>query len=150
MASQIALAVASLDEEKKLCHLVAALDILYKYEITICVRDAALNTDKKVRNLIIAILPELDPNCPFSDDGAFIGEEPPIRKSLRAYLCYGITNWLLESDVNQLEKDGRRELVASLIKITIGDALDKRTVRYNIISAEMSKLEGSLAVALGK
>lgn len=92
---------------------------------------------------------QLDELNPCSEHSLLVDREQSIRKSLRAYMCYGILNWLLESGVGQIE-ESRKKLVESLIENLIGDALDKQTVRYNLISAEVNKLEGSLAVAMGE
>ncbi|XP_046430819.1 gem-associated protein 5 isoform X1 [Neodiprion fabricii] len=147
VGSQIALAITCVDNEKKLRHLVAAADAASRYEASIQSATAVVGRHK---NFLIKLLSQLEEKSPMSEDCLFAAKEPSIRKSLRAYLCYGILNWVIDSDITYLEKEGRQELVISLIENVIRDALAKQTVRHNMMSAEINKLEGKLTISMGK
>ncbi|XP_012265129.2 gem-associated protein 5 isoform X2 [Athalia rosae] len=144
ICGQIALATVCVELEKKLHHLVTALEIIYRFEAAKHLQRGESETDSKEgqRNLMTKLLSQLNSILNIKSTG--------LGKSLRAFWCYGVLNWLLDSDLQQAELEGKRELVASFIEDTIDDALDKQAVRHKVLSAEINKLEGLLVLNMGK
>ncbi|XP_043665145.1 gem-associated protein 5-like isoform X2 [Vespula pensylvanica] len=72
-----------------------------------------------------------------------------LSKSLRAYLCIGLLNWILD-DTNNLSINDQSIQIIQLIEELLEDILERETVRYWSLTNEITKLEAQIVSNLGK
>lgn len=126
--------------EKQLTHLINALSIISQFEI--------LHPKYIVNHgsSFIKVLTNLDSNSP-KEEKSIYARKCSLSKSLRAYLCIGLLNWIVD-DTNLSINDKSIEII-QLIEELLEDILEKETVRYWSLTNEITKLEAQIVSNLG-
>lgn len=125
------MAITSDTEEKRFRHLINALNVI-------------TNSDNH-KSTLLRIISHLDSKNPWSEDSIY-KQKHSTCKSLRAYLCYGLMNWLVEN----IETLKNVDSIVNLIENLIEDVFDEKTVEYWSLTNKVEVLETAVASTLGK
>ncbi|CAL7940645.1 unnamed protein product [Xylocopa violacea] len=137
---EISLAVASVDKEQKLKHIVTALHTITQFE-TLHRKDL-----ENEHSFLMDIIIKLDSTSLTDETSIYRKTDYPISISLRAYLCYAFLSWLIYS-IDEEPINDNVETYIDLIENLLEDALNKQTVKHWSIRNEISKLENQIASA---
>ncbi|KAK0095845.1 hypothetical protein PV326_007211 [Microctonus aethiopoides] len=140
VSQEIALAVISPTNEKQINHVIAALEIISQYEIS---HPAKSNESHTNTNFLIGLLSSLDPQS-FSVTSILENEAIVMYKSLRAYMCLALLDWLVDRIEKQPDDEIPSTQTIEIIEKILVDGLDQTTVKYWTLTSEISKLEASL------
>lgn len=127
--------------EKQICHLITAIGAVSQYETVY-----PSKTGNNGEGFLIRLLVNLENKSPENEQSLFAKKDSGVYRSLRAFLCLGVLNWLnfhATADLENLEK------VLKLVEKLIEDTFDQRTVKYSTMTNEINKLGALLATALG-
>lgn len=135
----IAMAVTCDTKEMQLKLIATVLNRVFQYEL--------INVNKE-KGFLIHILAKLDAKKPTDEESIYKKNIYPVSKSIRAYLCIGLLDWLL----NYLEQLTIEEEVqfTNLIEDLLEDALDRETMHYSFWTIEINQLESRLASLMGE
>ncbi|KAL2748138.1 gem-associated protein 5 isoform X1 [Vespula maculifrons] len=142
VSGQLAMAMICDSMEKQLTHLINALSIISQFEILH--RKYIVNHGSS----FIKVLTNLDNKSP-TEEKSIYARKCSLSKSLRAYLCIGLLNWILD-DSNNLSINDQSIQIIQLIEELLEDILEKETVRYWSLTNEITKLEAQIVSNLGK
>ncbi|KAI4503668.1 hypothetical protein M0802_001071 [Mischocyttarus mexicanus] len=140
-SSQLAMAIICDSMEKRLTHLINVYSIISKFEIL-------YPSIPNYGSPFIKVLVYLDSTSPLEDNSIY-ERKSSLSKSLRAYLCVGLLNWIVDKDSNVSINDQSITII-QLIEDVLEDILEKQTVRFWSITNEISKLEAQILNTLGK
>ncbi|XP_076752197.1 gem-associated protein 5-like isoform X2 [Xylocopa sonorina] len=135
---EISLAVASMDKEQKLKHIVTALHTITQFE-TLHRMDL-----ENEHSFLMEIIIKLDSTSLTDETSIYRKTDYPISISLRAYLCYAFLSWLVYS-IDKKSINDNVETYIDLIEHLLEDALNKQTVKHWSIRNDISKLESQIA-----
>ncbi|XP_046831428.1 gem-associated protein 5 isoform X2 [Vespa crabro] len=141
VSGQLAMAIICDSVTKQLTHLINALSIISQFEILH--RKYIVNHGSS----FIKVLINLDSNSPIEEMSIY-ARKCSLSKSLRAYLCIGLLNWIVD-DTNLSINDEKIQII-QLIEELLEDILEKETVRYWSLTNEITKLETEIVSNLGK
>ncbi|KAG7201057.1 hypothetical protein KM043_017605 [Ampulex compressa] len=143
VSQQLAMAALADNKEKELKHVALALGAVYQFEVT------RQRQCEKQKNLLLNVITNLESKSPYDSESIFTSFDPPVSvsKSLRAYLCLALLNWMVNEDTSI---DGLTVTIGELIEDLLEDALDQRTARYWSIADEINKTESRIASFLCK
>ncbi|XP_043665146.1 uncharacterized protein LOC122627757 isoform X3 [Vespula pensylvanica] len=142
VSGQLAMAMICDSMEKQLTHLINALSIISQFEILH--RKYIVNHGSS----FIKVLTNLDNKSP-TEEKSIYARKCSLSKSLRAYLCIGLLNWILD-DTNNLSINDQSIQIIQLIEELLEDILERETVRYWSLTNEITKLEAQIVSNLGK
>ncbi|XP_043490699.1 gem-associated protein 5 [Polistes fuscatus] len=137
-SGQLAMAIICDSMEKRLTHLINVYSIISKFEIL----------HRNHGSPFIKVLVYLDSTSPVEDNSIY-ERKCSLSKSLRAYLCVGLLNWIVDEDSNVSINDQSMKII-QLIEDVLEDIIEKQTVRYWSVTNEISKLETQILSTLGK
>lgn len=143
VSHELAVAVASIEKEQKLKHIVTALYTITQYE--------TLNR-KNFENqysFLTEIVIKLDAKNLIDEESIYAKTSYPVSTSLRAYLCYALLNWLVYH-IDEEILNSNVQIYINLIENLLEDALNKQAVKQWSIKSEISKLENQITSILGK
>ncbi|KAK2585095.1 hypothetical protein KPH14_008607 [Odynerus spinipes] len=138
---QLTMAILCNSVEKQLTHLINVLSTISQYEML---------HRKSITNhghFLIKVLSNLDSKGPTQEESIY-APKCSLSKSLRAYLCIGLLNWIID-DANLVIDDETTKII-ELIEELLEDVLEKQTVKYWSTTNEITKLEAQIASTLGK
>lgn len=138
---QLTMAILTDSIEKQLTHLINALSIMSQFELLH--RKCTVNHG----NFLIKVLSNIDNKSP-TDKESIYAHKNSLSKSLRAYLCIGLLNWIVD-DID-ISIDDETAKIIELIEELLGDVLEEATVKYWSITNEITKLEAEIASTLGE
>ncbi|XP_043268004.1 gem-associated protein 5 [Venturia canescens] len=127
--------------QKQICHLVAAVGAVSQYETVYPTK-----TNSNGGSLLIRLLVNLENTSPENENSLFVKNDLSVCKSLRAFLCLGLLDWLNSHDITDLKN---LDKILRLVENMLEDTLNKQSVEYSTMTNEINKLETSLAAALG-
>ncbi|XP_012279688.1 gem-associated protein 5 [Orussus abietinus] len=143
VSHQIALAAIADSVEKQLHHIVTALGSISQFETTY-----SQTSLEKNKSVLLTVLSSLDAKSPMDSGSIFNYEGSSVAKSLRAYLCLGLLNWLTDEDATEKDEEtnsSQKIEVINLIEKYLEDGLDRRSVLHWTRTSEINKLETALA-----
>ncbi|KAK0182917.1 hypothetical protein PV327_001002 [Microctonus hyperodae] len=140
VSQEIALAVISPTNEKQIYHVIAAFEIISQYEIS---HSAKSNESQTNTNFLIGLLSSLDSQT-FSVTSILNNETIVMYKSLRAYMCLALLDWLIDRIGKQSDDEILLTQTIKIVEKILVDGLDQATVKYWTLTSEISKLEASL------
>ncbi|XP_015184665.1 PREDICTED: gem-associated protein 5 [Polistes dominula] len=137
-SSELAMAFICDSTEKRLTHLINLYTTFYKFELQ----------HRNHGNYFIKVLLHLDTKSPIKSDSIYEGKYT-LSKSLRAYLCVGLLNWIVDKK-NKISINDQSIEIIELIEDLLEDIFEKQTVRFWFLTSEISKLETQIFNTLGK
>ena len=143
VSHELAVAVASIEKEQKLKHIVTALYTIAQFE--------TLNR-KNFENqysFLTEIVIKLDAKNLIDEESIYAKTSYPVSASMRAYLCYALLNWLVYH-IDEEIHNSNVQIYINLIEDLLEDALNKQAVKQWSIQCEISKLENQITSILDK
>ncbi|XP_034936636.1 gem-associated protein 5 [Chelonus insularis] len=143
ISHQIALAASAPSEEQQLRHIVSACGIISQYEMISHFKTDELRISYLVRLLLVTF-----PNIYFFINPNESEVNNGLHKSLRAYFCFAIVQWLVDTltkQQNESEDSIVVDLVIEIIERCLEDAFDFEAIQYWTAPTEMTKLENMIA-----
>lgn len=129
----IALAIASVEKEQKLKHIVTTLHTITQFEIL------HRKNFENQHNLLIEIIIKLDIKGLMDKTSIYTKTDYSVSISLRAYLCYALLNWFTcnidKESINNIK------FYINLIENLLEDAINKQAVKHWSVTNEINKLE---------
>nr|XP_033190238.1 gem-associated protein 5 isoform X2 [Bombus vancouverensis nearcticus] len=137
---EVALAIASIEKEQKLKHIVTALHTITQFEL-LHQKDL-----EHLHSFLIEIIVKLDIKSPMDETSIYTKADYSVSISLRAYLCYALLNWFVYN-INEESINNNIQNYTNLIEHLLEDALNKQAIRHWTVTNEINKLENQLASA---
>lgn len=136
---ELAKAVACNSRETRLKHIAKALNIAFEDENILAEKGMkhGVRSDDKFYTYILTILDNKPTEEP-DDDNIYAKSNYSVSQSIRAYLCVGILDWMLDySDQPSVEEETQ---LTQLVLNLLTDAISDITVNYENKFNEIDKL----------
>jgi len=136
---QIAIA-ATYDARKiQLHHIAKILGDAFVYEKTLAKTVLKYETRLKAAGFFIYILTKLDTRKPVEQTSIYAKSDHPVSQSIRAYLCIGLLNLLLDG-TEELSIEEETQLTQIILDL-LDDAINETTLSYQKIISDFEKAE---------
>ncbi|KAL6431847.1 hypothetical protein ACFW04_007362 [Cataglyphis niger] len=138
-AYRIATAATCDAKETQLKHLATVLGDVYECE-EIAVEHGTATSEK----FFIQILVKIDIRKPTDEGSIYAKSDYPVSQNIRAYLCIGLLNWLLNYEDQLLVEEETQ--FTQLILDLLDDAINETTLSYQNKICKLGQLEDQLSL----
>lgn len=143
LSNDLALAVASRNEEQRLKHILETLYTIIQFE------EGCVHTFGKVGeklNLSMEFIIKLSSKSLMDETSIYKRNDYSLSISLRAYICYSLLNWILYNMDNEAVGDNL-ETYVNAIEDLLEDTINKETIEYWMITNNIQAKEKTVAAA---
>ncbi|EZA61582.1 Gem-associated protein [Ooceraea biroi] len=133
---QIAIAATCDTRETRLHHVAKILSDTYEETSA---KIAKCEIKVEAAGFFIHILTKLDTKKPMEETSIYAKSEYPVSQSIRAYLCLGLLNWLLD-EMDKLSTEEEIQLTQVILDL-MDDAINETTLAYQKIICDHKKVE---------